>query len=306
MPPNQEEYKSVVGVDSLYVAKITADSAAAYTTDTPEYLAPAAELRLEPAVNSETQFADNQPFDTMVAVGETAITAVITNLPPEMYAKLTGQVFDAVSGRVYETEGSADYYALGFRRLKSNGKYRYYWFLKCKFSVPKEEATTKTDTPDFKTNELSITALKPVYKHDIGATNEATKRVWGDEDTTNFSGTGWFTQVQVPGVVAPSALAMTPSVPADGATGIVISANLTLTFNNALPASAVNGVALYKVSDGSKIAMTAGFPSLDATQKIVTLDPAANLTALTAYLLVYHVTDIYGQSLQGAVDFTTA
>ncbi len=302
MTINQDEYKSVVGVDSLYVAKITADSAAAYTTDTPEYLAPAAELRLEPAVNSETQFADNQPFDTMVAVGETAITAVITNLPPEMYAKLTGQVFDSTTGRVYETEGSADYYAFGFRRLKSNGKYRYYWFLKCKFGVPKEEATTKTDTPEFKTNEVTITALKPTYKHDVGSTNESTKRVWGDEDTTNFSGTGWFTQVQVPGVAAVDALALSLSDPADGAAAVAVTKTITLTFNNALPADAIANVIVVK-ADGTAVACT---NSLDATKKIMTVNPDADLDAASTYIVAYGVTDIYGQTLNGAVNFGTA
>jgi len=307
MPPNQDEYKSLVGVDQLYIAPITQDDAAGYVAGTPEWLAPLAELKLEPASNSETQYADNQAYDTMNSVGETAITAVITNLPAEMYAKVTGQVFDAVSGRIFEREGAPSYFALGFRSMKSNGKYRYYWFQKVKFSLPKEEAATKTDTPEFKTRELTITALKTVYKWDLGSgITDSVKRVWGDEDTTNFSATTWFSQVQVPSVSAPAALALSVSVPVDGATGISVSANQTLTFNNALPTTAVNGIALYKVSDGSKVAMAAGFPALDATKKIVTLDPAANLTALTVYLLVYHVTDIYGQSLQGAVDFTTA
>ena len=100
MSIQSDEYKSVVGVDSLYIAEVTQDNAAGYVAGTPEYLAPVAELRAEPAVNSETQYADNQAYDTMSSVGETVITAVITNLPAEMYAKLTGQVFDATTGRV--------------------------------------------------------------------------------------------------------------------------------------------------------------------------------------------------------------
>ena len=52
--------------------------------------------------------------------------------------------------------------------------------------------------------------------------------------------------------------------------------------------------------------MASGYPQLDATKKIMTLDPASNLTASTAYKIAYNVKDIYGQWLQGIVDFTTA
>ncbi|PKN87785.1 MAG: hypothetical protein CVU46_03130 [Chloroflexi bacterium HGW-Chloroflexi-8] len=303
MTIQSDEYKSVVGVDSLYIAAITQDTAAGYVAGTPEYLAPVAELRAEPAVNSETQYADNQAYDTMSSVGETLITAVITNIPAEMYAKITGQVFDSTTGRVYENEGAAPYFAFGFRSLKSNGKYRYYWFPKVKFSLPKEEQSTKADTPEFKTRELLITAIKTVYQFDLGDINDSVKRVWGDEDTTNFSATNWFTTVQVPGVAAVDALALSSSVPADAATGVVVTANLTLTFNNVLTDAAVHNIALFDPSDGSLIA---GAITIDATKKIITVNPTASLTAATPYLLTYAVEDIYGQNLAGSVNFTTA
>ncbi len=302
MTINQDEYKSVVGVDQLYIAEVTKDDATGYTAGTPEYLAPAAELTQEPASNTETQYADNQAFDSMTAVGETAIRAVITNLPAEMYAKLTGQVFDATTGRIYEREGTPSYFALGFRALKSNGKYRYYWFQKVKFAVPAEDAATKTDTPEFKTRELQVTALKTVYKFDLGAENDSVKRVWGDEDTLNFSATGWFTQVQVPGVVAPSALALSVSDPVDNATAVAVDKTITLTFNNALIAGAIYGVVVVK-ADGTPVTTV---NSLDVTKKIMTVDPSANLTAASTYIVTYGVTDIYGQTLQGAINFTTA
>jgi phi13 family phage major tail protein len=303
MPPNQNEYKSTVGVDSLYIAEILADSAAAYTADTPEWLAPLASLSQEPATNSETQYADNQAYDSMFSVGETTITATITNLPAEMYAKITGQVFDATTGRVYENEGAPPEFALGFRSLKSNGKYRYYWFAKVKFGIPKEEAATKTDTPEFKTRELTITALKTIHKFDLGdGKTDSIKRVWGDEDTDSFSATGWFTQVQVPGVAAVDPLALSASDPADGAPAVAVDKTITLTFNNKLPAGEINDVVVTK-DDGTVVACT---NSLDATGKILTINPDANLGAASDYIVTYAVIDIYDQVLSGAINFTTA
>lgn len=302
MAPSQDEYKSVVGVDQLYIAEVTQDDASGYAAATPEWLAPAAELRQEPATNTETQYADNQAYDTMSAVGETPITMVVTNLPAEMYAKITGQVFDATTGRVYEKEGTPKYFALGFRSMKSNGKYRYYWFQKVKFSVPTEEAATKTDTPEFKTRELVATALKTVYKFNLGTETDSVKRVWGDEDTTNFSATGWFTQVQVPGVATPSALALSSSDPVDGASSVAVDKTVSLTFNNPLIAGAVYGVVMVE-DDGTPVTTV---NSLDATKKVLSVNPSANLTAASIYIVTYGVTDIYGQTLQGAINFETA
>jgi methionine-rich copper-binding protein CopC len=193
--------------------------------------------------------------------------------------------------------------ALSFRSLKSNGAYRYYQYLKGKFSMPKEDTSTKADSPDPKNVSLTFTAIFTTYQFDVGSFNDNCKRIVGDTDTTNFSATGWFTSVQTPAVGTPSALSMDTAVPADAATGVAITVSPTLTFNNALINNAINNVALIKNSDGSVVACT---NSLDATKKILTVNPDANLSAgTTDYTLVYAVMDIYGQDLQGAVNFQT-
>lgn len=303
MSKNSGEYKSIVGIDMLYYAAVTADSLSAYTAGTPAYLAPLAELSAEPAANSEDQYADNQVYDTLSSVGPTTLNLAVTDLPAEVYAELTGSKFDSTTGRVYENEGTPGYFALGFRALKSNGEYRYYWYPKCQFSVPKDEASTKKDTPEFKTRQLVVKALKTIYKFTVASgVTDGVKRVWGDTDTDAFSETNWFTAVQTPGIAAVDALALSTSTPADAATGVVRTSNQTLTFNNVMQTTCVNGISLIDPSDGSVVA--AGI-TLDATKKIVTIDPTATLGATTAYLIAYNVTDIYGQTLKGSINFTT-
>lgn len=303
---NAGEYKSRIGLDSLYIAEVTVDSATGYTADTPETLAPAAEASQTPTTNTQTQYADDQPYDSMSFEGETAINLVITGLPPEMQAKLLGREFDAAAGRVYDNPSATPpYFALSFRSLKSNGSYRYFQYLKGRFSAPTEETATKGDSPDPKTTTLIYTAIPTVYEFDLdgGTTYAPVKRIYGDADTTNFDATGWFTSVQTPSYSAPSALALSSSTPTDGATGVSVSADQDLTFNNALINNAVYNVGLFDPSDGSVIA---GTISLDATKKIITINPTSNLDASTAYLITYAVIDIYGQTLTGAVNFTTA
>ncbi len=201
------EYKPRVGLDSLYVAEVSADELGVYTVGTPEYLAPAAEASQASTINTETIYADDQAYETFTTKGETAITLNVTNVPLELLARLTGQVFDEASGVFYEHGGVPSYYALMFRSMKSNGSYRYYLFPKVKFDVPDEEAATKGETPDPKMLVLNVHAIKTTCKFvldDYGLEDGLT-RIIGDEDVAAFDPTGWFTTVQVPAVASESA-----------------------------------------------------------------------------------------------------
>jgi phi13 family phage major tail protein len=299
---NASEYKSVIGLDSIYVAAVTADSASAYTAGTPEILAPAAEISMKPVSSQETQYADNQPYDVFAAEAETDMEITLTGVPSEMLALILGSEFDAVSGRVYDNAGTPPYMALGFRAMKSNGSYRYFWYQKVMFSPPEEGAVTKADKASPKTIKLICKAIKTIYKWDLGDVTDSVKRVYGDEDTDNFSATSWFSQVQVPSVGAPSALALSSSDPTDNATSVAVDKTITLTFNNALLAGEINHVVLSK-ADGTLEACT---NSLDTTKKIMTVNPDANMTASTVHIVAIGVTDIYGQNLKAIVNFTTA
>ena len=303
---NAGEYRSKIGLDSLYIAAVTQDDTTAYVADTPEIFAPAAEANQAPQTSFEVQFADDKAYDVMTGEGETQIQITVTGIPVEMLAKITGKVFNAASGRIWENPVEAPFIALSFRSLKSNGKYRYYQYLKGKFDMPQENTATKGDTPDPKTLTLTYTAIQSVYKWNLGSVTNSVKRIVGDEDTTSFSATGWFTSVQTPSWSAPAALSLSSSIPTDGATGISVSANQSLTFNNALVNEAVNMVSLFVASSGVLVAMAATYPQLSGDKKTVTLDPASNLTAATAYIIAANVKDIYGQWLQVVINFTTA
>ena len=186
----------------------------------------------------------------------------MTGMPSEMEALILGSVFNAASGRVYNNAGTPPYVAIGFRAMKSNGKYRYYWLQKVQFSPAESGAATKADKATPKTVKFNAKAIKTVYKWDLGTKTDGVKDVHGDEDTTNFAATAWFSQVQVPGTTPPAALQLSSSSdPTDGATGVAVSVNPTLTFNNALVNEAVNMVIPIKDSDGTLISMASGFPS---------------------------------------------
>lgn len=300
----QGEYKSAVGLDSLYVAEVTQDDAAGYVADTPAFFAPAVEATAEPETSQDTQYADDQAFDVSVSEGVTKVTITATAIPSEMLALVLGKEFDAATGRIYDSGGNSTPpdMALSFRSKKSNGSYRYFQYLKGKFSAPSDEAATKENKATPKPKKIVFTAMNTVHQFTTSAGTMSHKRVLGDEDTLNFSGTSWFSQVQVPGVATPSAVALSSSMPANSASGVSRTNSFTLTFNNAMKADVINRVALLDASN----ALVTVTCALDTTKKIVTV-AHASLAATTAHTLVIAgATDIYGQILANTlVKFTT-
>ena len=100
---------------------------------------------------------------------------------------------------------------------------------------------------------------------------------------------------------APSALAVSTIVPADAATGVVVSANIVLTFNNKIAEEAV----VLMTAAGVIVPCT---KTWDTAHKVLTLDPNTNMSAATVHLVsVSGVSDIYNQTLAASVKkFTTA
>jgi len=218
-----------------------------------------------------------------------------------MYAKLTGKQFDVTTGRVIDMPGVPPYFALGFRSQKANESNRYYWFNKVMFSVPEEAMKTIGEKKEPQTIKLVAKAIKTIFQYTVNGVTDGIKRVFGDEDTDAFVATGWFTQVQVPGVATPSALALSSSVPVDDATNVSKTASITLTFNNKLQADAIYNVSV--LDDQNAVVATTN--SLDTTGKIMTLAHSA-LSGSKEHKVVIAVIDIYNQTLKSVVTFTTA
>jgi phi13 family phage major tail protein len=300
------EYKPRVGLDSLYVAAITKDDSTGFTAGTPVYLAPAADASLAPNASQDVLYADDQPWDVLMAEAETKVSLSVTNISMALLAAMTGRVFDVASGQLWDNAGgSPAYYALGFRSLKSNGKYRYYWFLKGTFEMPPEDFTTKGAKPDPKMVKLAFTAIKTIYKFTLGSITDSVKRVMGDEDTLNFSATGWFTQVVTPATSVPGAFTLSSSSPVNDAATASKTADITLTFSNPIPTADLTNIALYDINTPATPVLVATTKTLDATQKVVTM-VHAGLTASHKFMVAFPISDVYGQVIAAPmIEFTT-
>ncbi|MFC7669066.1 Ig-like domain-containing protein [Hymenobacter humi] len=72
------------------------------------------------------------------------------------------------------------------------------------------------------------------------------------------------------------------TTPANNATGAVIGANVTVTFDEALDPATVSGTTVQLLSSGSPVPASVSY---DANSRTATLDPAASLSYTTPYTI---------------------
>lgn len=298
-----QKYGEFVGVDQVHFALITTDTADAFVPGAVQYLAPVAEIAGEPEVNNKTTYYDNVAANNYVTEGKTELQITVANVPAALMATLLGKHYDAASGRVLDAgQANPPKVALGFRFNMGTDGYRYYWYLAGTFAGGAEEASTKTSDVDEKTYQLTYTAVTTAFTWTIGAEQKPIKRIFGDTADAAFDETGWFTQVQTPTVTgAPSAVALSAIVPADGASVVSKSTTIVITFNNKISSEAVS---LLDSTSGDTVAFTKAW---DAAGKVLTLTPSSALAGTTKYIVAVNgVVDVFGQALAASgKDFTT-
>lgn len=112
------------------------------------------------------------------------------------------------------------------------------------------------------------------------------------------------TTTALPGATASAPAFTLSSSPVDAAAGVAVSANVVLTFSNALRVGAENAIMLTTAA-GAPVAVAR---TIDAARKVVTLNPSSNMGAATDHLVIVPaMVDVFGQTLVDTViNFTTA
>ena len=145
-----------VGFKDIHYAKLKTDEVGKPVEyETPKKLARAIEGTLTPTMNQETLFADDAPAEVAEALGEITLELNVDDLPPEVLADILGSKINEDGVLESGKEDFSPYVAVGFRALKSNGKYRYVWLYKGKFVLPEQGYKTKEDTPEFQTPSIT-------------------------------------------------------------------------------------------------------------------------------------------------------
>jgi len=193
-----------IGCDNLVYATMTTEETA---EQAPVYgavvKAPGVmSVNINPNSSTETLFADDGPMEVASTLGNVDVEIQKNELTTQNKADLLGHEIDNNGAIVYGDSDVSPWVAIGFRTLKSNGKYRYVWLYKGKFSEPEDNNETKGDSINFQSDTISGQFARLNYAYDV---NGKKIRPWkyeldADAETANADAmTGWFKAPVMPG-----------------------------------------------------------------------------------------------------------
>lgn len=222
-------------------------------------------IKADPKSELAKLYADGVPVESAQALGDVSIEIETQDLPLEVQADLLGHTLDAANGVLnYNSSDKAPYVALGYQRVKANGKNRYVWFYKVKFQELGEEGKTQEDKISFQTPKISGIA--------VANKNGDWKKVL-DEDTKGSTTSTYLDSIPTSSpydAVAPTVT----TVPADAATGVVVGANIVFTFSKAINPADVTSANFMLMKSNVPVACSL---SLGTNNTVVTMDPNSNM-----------------------------
>ena len=261
-------------------------------------------------------YADNIKYLNLMSAEEFGATVEAYTYPDEFEA-CDGSATLATGVQVGQQTRQG--FGLSYKTLLGNDTdgsdygYKLHLVYGAKASPSEKSYETVNESPDaitfswdITTTPVAVPGMKPSASLTIDSTKVNGAALTALEDIL-YGTAGGDPRLPLPTEVAtimgggaPAALTVS-SVPANNATAVVISSNMVLTFNNKIAREAVT---LAK-ADGTIVPTTNTF---DTAGKVLTINPDANLTAASVYLLtVAGVADIYNQSIAASVvSFTTA
>lgn len=189
---------ATIGMDKLYYAKITEDTNGEETYDTPIILAKAIKADLSIELAEGELYADDSAAYVIKDFKSGTLSLGIEDIGTSAAQDLTGAVMDDNGVLISASENDGAVVAVGFRALKPNNKYRYFWLYRVKFGIPATNLQTKGDSITFQTPTIEGTVMRRNKPDGMG------KHPWKSEVTEGDAGvapatiTGWYTQVYEP------------------------------------------------------------------------------------------------------------
>lgn len=281
---------AVLTVMNATVAKVLQDDENGASYDTPYAFKKALmKIGISPETSSGECEADGQVVERGSKIIKYKITVQFKDLTPYERSLIYGRT--SINGvDTANTDDDPPEFCLMFKAKKTNKKYKYYKFLKVKFSEPKEdyEGTTKITFPGL---GIEAEAIPRMYDGNL-------RRIADEDDATYTAtmGTNWFASGDITVDKTPPTISST--TPANSATTVALNASFVWTFSKAIQDSCVipSNFFVIKDTDGS---IVAGTLSINAVKTIVTFTPTSALAATTVYraMATSAVKDMSGNAL---------
>ncbi|MCI6360552.1 MAG: phage tail protein [Eubacterium coprostanoligenes] len=189
---------ATIGLDQLYYSKITEGANGDETYANPVSLAKAISADIAVELNEASLFADDAEAESIKAFKSGKLTLGVDDIGVTAAQDLTGASVDDNGVLVASTEDQAPYVAIGFRAMKANGKYRYFWLYRVKFAVPSTSLATKGDSIAFQTPTIEGTIMRRNKVDGNGKHPWKTEVTEGATGVTDATITSWFSKVYEP------------------------------------------------------------------------------------------------------------
>ena len=189
---------ATIGMDRLYYAKITEASDGEETYSVPAPLAKAMKAELSIELAEAVLYADDGAAEVIKDFKSGTLSLGVDDIGVAAARDLTGAVADDNGVLVSASENAGVPVAVGFRALKPDGRYRYFWIYKVKFGIPATNLQTKGESITFSTPTIEGTILRR-NKLD-GQGKHPWKAEVNEDDASVLAATitGWYTAVYEP------------------------------------------------------------------------------------------------------------
>ena len=170
MPDNAKDiYGEIIGCDELHSSVVTEDSKETYNAEPPVYLAPVAEVTHENNSTPNKRYYDNKVRYVDIIDSDGNVKIVVSGVSCSIAAELAGKHYNADTGEMYDagTPKKTPWRTLSGRMELGGGEYRYFQYLKGKFSLGAESAKTKEDNITVNTTELTFTPVVTIHKFQL-------------------------------------------------------------------------------------------------------------------------------------------
>ena len=275
----------VIGLDHVVIAELLSDDANGVVYDTPIELKGAVNASVNPNSDVAVDYADNGPFFAMNNRGNTELSLEMTNVAPEILAKMLGQ--KRVGGITVETPmDSAPYFAMGFRvwigGVDNNGNkiYEYMWLAKGKFSVPESGAETKKESVSFQHKSMTGQFMSTIFVPNGQDSGTICTHCRSDVDTSSSVIANWFNAPVVSVASQANTITVTSAAQATGKLTITFAATIATTIAE-VTANANNIIVLdsngdvidgtFAIGVSGNVAPTVVFTLADATDTVATV-----------------------------------
>jgi len=189
---------ATIGMDKLFYAKITEDGNGNETYGKPIPLAKAIKADLSIELAEAVMYADDGAAYVIKDFKSGKLSLGVDDIGVTAAQDLTGAVVDDNGVLISASENDGMPVAVGFRALKPDNRYRYFWLYRIKFGIPAANLQTKGDSITFNTPTVEGTLMR--RNRTDGMNNHPWKAevTQGDPNVDDKTISDWFAEVYEP------------------------------------------------------------------------------------------------------------